>query len=239
MKPGWTTLIAGLNLLIAGVVLVFLISAASDESFYPAWFGLFFLYLGLFGHLVGNFGELASGILTMMIPALFFFAWNPQLFRGRVKVPRRSYALFAVGALLSLDYSYSAWSEGLRVQGVWYTYALFSADIALVAALGFMFARTWNPRLFRGGIKVPRRSYALFAVGAVLSLGYFLFEVHGVWYTYALFAADIALVAALGFMFAWRWKGEPSFSTNLFLHWTLFAWFFWFAFPFLGHLVLP
>ncbi len=230
-------------MLIAGVVLVFLISAGSNESFYPAWFWPLFLYLGLFGHLVGNFGEagseMASGILTMTIPALFFFAWNPRLFRGSVKVPRRSYALFVVGAVLSLDYFYSDWNEGLKVQGVWYTYALFSADIALVAALGFMFARTWNPGLFRGSIKVPRRAYALFAVGAVLSLGYFLFGVHGVWYSYALFAADIALVAALGFMFAWRWKGEPSFRTNLFLHWTLFAWFFWFAFPFLGHLVLP
>ena len=140
MKPGWTTLIAGLNLLIWGVALVFLINAASNQAFFPAaW------------------------------PALFFFVWDP--------------------------------------------------------------------RLYRGSVKVPRRSYALFAVGAVLSLGYFLFGVQGVWYTYALFAAEIALVAALGFIFAWRWKGEPSFRTNLFLHWNLFAWLAWFAFPLLGRMV--
>ena len=176
MKPGWATLIVGLSLLIPWVVLVSLPSV-SNESFYPVWFWPFSLLLGLFGELVGRSGEAASDILTMMIPALFFFAWNPQLFRSSVKVPRRSYALFAVGAALSLGYFFSRWSEGLEVQGVQYTYNLFALNIAFVAALGFMFAP--------------------------------------------------------------RWKGPPSFRTNLFLHWALFVWFFWFAFPPFGQFSLP
>lgn len=173
MKPKWATLIAGLSLLTGWVVVFFRTPAASNESFFPAWFWLLFLLVGLFS----RFGDAASGIFTMMIPALFFFAWNPRLFLGSVKVPRRSYALFAVGTVYSLDYFYSAWNEGLRVQGVQYTYTFFALNIALVAALSFMFAR--------------------------------------------------------------RWRAAPSFRSNLFLHWTLCAWLFWFSLPLLGQLSLP
>jgi drug/metabolite transporter (DMT)-like permease len=123
---------------------------------------------------LGRVDEFASAIFALMIPALFFFAWNPRLLRGSPAVPRRSYALFAVGAVLSLGYFYSLWNEGLKVQGVSYTYSLFSANIAAIAVLGFVFARK-----------------------------------------------------------------EPSFRYNLFLHWTLFLWMSWFAFPFLGKLSFP
>ena len=136
MKPGWATLIVGLSLLIPWVVPVSLPNV-SNGSYTPVW-PLPFLFL------LGLFGQEASVILMLMIPALFFFAWNPRLFRGSGKVPRRSYALFAVGAVLSLDYFYSAWNEGLRVQGVRCTYTLFATNIALVAALGFMFAGRWK-----------------------------------------------------------------------------------------------
>ena len=181
MKPKWTTLIAGLSLLI-GWILVSFLPSVPPGSVYPIWFwNLFLLPLLLSTSFIptawSSFIEGASFYLTMMFPVLFFFAWNPRLFLGGVNVPRRSYALFAVGAGLSVYYFYFAWSEGLRVQGFWYTYSLFAADLVLVVALGFVFAR--------------------------------------------------------------RWRGEPSFISNLFLHWALCGWLFWFAFPFLGQLSLP
>jgi hypothetical protein len=183
MKPKWTTLIAGLSLLI-GWVQIFFLPSVPNGSVYPIWFWNFF-FLSWFlvptsiqpNSVLASFIEGASFYLTMMSPVLFFFAWNPRLFVGSVHVPRRSYALFVVGAALSVYYFYFAWNEGLRVQGFWYTFSLFAADVSLVVALGFIFAR--------------------------------------------------------------KRREEPSFISNLFLHWALCGWLFWFAFPFLGQLSLP
>lgn len=172
MKPKWTTLIAGLSLLIPWMVLA-PFPSISNGSVIPAWYWFFWFFLMFFGYI----GEWAPAILTMMIPALFFFAWNPGLFRGSVNFPRRTYALFAVVAVLSLGYFSLAWSDGLRNQGVRYTYTVFAANIVLVAILGFLFT-------------ISR-------------------------------------------------KEQPSFRTNMFLHWTLFVWLFWFAFPFFGQLSFP
>ena len=174
MKRTCTTLIAGSSLLIPWVILASL-PDVSIGSVYPVWVWVFLILLELAEELVPLRG--ASGILLIMLPALCFFVWNPRLFRGSVKVPRRTYVLFAVGALLSLSYFALAWNDGLTVQGVQYTYTVFAANIVIVAALGFMFA-------------ISR-------------------------------------------------KAEPSFRTDLSLHWTLFVWLFWFAFPYLGPLGFP
>jgi hypothetical protein len=43
-----------------------------------------------------------SGNAAVILPMLFFFLWNRQLFRGEAKVPRRSYGLLPILAMLTV-----------------------------------------------------------------------------------------------------------------------------------------
>jgi hypothetical protein len=82
----------------------------------------------------------------------------------------------------------------------------------------------------------------LLAVAAVLSVFYFIgswkwgLEYQGLHHTRVVCAANIVWVAILGFAFARSRQGTTSFKFNLFLHWMLFAWLAWYAFPYLGEL---
>jgi hypothetical protein len=103
----------------------------------------------------------------------------------------------------------------------------------------------WNPKLFSGAAHVPKRSYALFAVATVLTVLYFRSGLsdgigyQGPKYTYAYLAANVASIGLLALIFVRNWNKQPSFRTNLLLHWILFAWLAWFAFPFVGAPVWP
>lgn len=100
----------------------------------------------------------------------------------------------------------------------------------------------WNPGLFRGESKVPKRSVGLLATAALLDVVWFVEDwnygllYQGAKYTYLVCGINIAWVAVLGAMFAHCWKSKSSFKFNLVLHWLLFAWLAWYAFPYLGEL---
>ncbi len=111
---------------------------------------------------------------AIALPSLLFFAWNPGLMRGRVKVPRRSYGLLALLTALSVFYFVSGWKLGVEYEGIEYTLAVCFINIVWIALLGLAFFR----------------------------------------------ARETAC----------------SFERNLVLHWTLFAWLAWYAFPYLGEL---
>jgi hypothetical protein len=113
-------------------------------------------------------------LAVLFVPVLLFFAWNPGLFRGDAKIPKRSYVLLALATVLSIFWFVSGWSYGLKYRGPEFTYVVCIVNIAWIAFLWVMFARAWR-------------------VGS-------------------------------------------SFKTNLFLHWRLFAWLAWYAFPYLGEL---
>lgn len=116
---------------------------------------------------------------------------------------------------------------------------LGNAAVILPMLLFFL----WNPQLFRGEAKVPKRSYALLAVLAVLSAIDFVvswkwgLQYEGPMFTVAVCSVNIAWLAFLGLAFARTRKGTTSFTTSLFLHWMLFAWLGWYAFPWLGELL--
>jgi hypothetical protein len=101
----------------------------------------------------------------------------------------------------------------------------------------------WNPQLFHGEGKIPTRSYILFALLAILSAIDFAvswkwaLRYHGPQYTVIVCSINIAWVGFLGLAFRRRFKKTPSFRTSLFLHWMLFAWLCWYAFPWLGELI--
>jgi hypothetical protein len=100
----------------------------------------------------------------------------------------------------------------------------------------------WSPGLLRGEARVPRRSYFLTAILAVLSVIYFVgswklgVQYEGIEHTRLVCIVNIAWVVFLALGFASDWKARPSFKSNLFLHWMLFAWLAWYAFPYLGEL---
>jgi hypothetical protein len=61
-------------------------------------------------------------------------------------------------------------------------------------------------------------------------------EYQGARHTYVVCIVNAAWIAFLWLIFARYWKREPSFKINLLLHWVLFAWLAWYAFPYLGEL---
>lgn len=168
MKRTFLTLLAGLSLLVPphfaappGLISpVVLVSILVDLAL--RWMGQ------------GNWFHEAqhSQAIMLILPALLFFAWNPQLLRGQARTPKRTFALVATVVGLGLAYLVASWGPGLRHQGIEYTLFVDAESVACIAALCVLFFRSW--------------------------------------------------------------RGEPSFGWNLALHWVLFAWLAWFAFPYLG-----
>ena len=99
----------------------------------------------------------------------------------------------------------------------------------------------WNPGLFRGQEHVPKRSFVLLIVATALSVIWFVggwkygLEYQGRQHTYTICAINSAWLLVLWIKFIRRWRGV-SFAENLWLHWMLFAWLAWYAFPYLGEL---
>jgi hypothetical protein len=111
---------------------------------------------------------------------------------------------------------------------------------ALLPSLLFLL---WNPQLFREEGKIPKRSYVLFVLVVALSVVDFMtswkWGLHdqGPQYTAIICSLNIVWAGLLGLAFRRCSKTTPSFRTSLFLHWMLFAWLCWYAFPWLGELI--
>ena len=80
----------------------------------------------------------------MILPMMLFFSWNRQLFRGEPLVPRRSYVLLALLAVLSAIDFVVSWKWGLQYEGPQFTAVVCSVNIAWLGFLGLAFARTRN-----------------------------------------------------------------------------------------------
>jgi hypothetical protein len=105
-----------------------------------------------------------------------------------------------------------------------------------------LFFFVWHPGLFRGETKIPKRSYGLLLVAILLGIADFVtswnwgLHYQGIRYLRVVCAVNVAWAAFLVFAFARSWKAPSTFRSNLFLHWMLFAWLAWFAFPYMGEL---
>jgi hypothetical protein len=115
---------------------------------------------------------------------------------------------------------------------------LWKAAVAVPMLLFFV----WHPGLFRGESDVPKRSYGLLVVAVLLSVADFVtswkwgLQYQGSHHTYGVCAVNVGWVVFLTLAFA-RGRDKPSsFGFSLFLHWTLFAWLAWYAFPYMGEL---
>jgi hypothetical protein len=113
----------------------------------------------------------------------------------------------------------------------------------MAAILPALFFSLWNPQLFRGEAKVPRRSYVLLGLLTVLTFidlvvsWKWRMQYQGPKYTAFVSAVNVAWLAFLGLAFVKTRKGMSTFQTSLVLHWMLFAWLGWYAFPWLGELL--
>jgi hypothetical protein len=82
--------------------------------------------------------------VALLIPALLFLSWNPQLFRGEGQIPKRSYVLFVLLVVLTaIDFAVS-WKWGLKYQGPPFTAIVCSINIAWLGFLGLAFRRTFK-----------------------------------------------------------------------------------------------
>jgi hypothetical protein len=119
--------------------------------------------------------------------------------------------------------------------------AFFSAPAMAVIVPSILFS-AWNPGLYRGEPKTPKRSYIFFAVLVVLSVIYFIaawgdgLQFQGRTHTHAVCIVNIVWILVLASLFVLSRRRQSSFLFNLSLHWILFAWLAWYAFPYLGEL---
>jgi len=120
----------------------------------------------------------------------------------------------------------------LAGQGGW------KAAVAVPMLLFF----AWHPGLFGGEAKVPKRSCVLLIAVILLDAADFVanwnwgLQDQGAHHTHLVCAVNVAWAAFLVIAFARTWKKPSSFSYSLFLHWMLFTWLAWYAFPYLGEL---
>jgi hypothetical protein len=119
---------------------------------------------------------------------------------------------------------------------------VFSPLAPVVVVIPTLLFSAWNPALFRGVPAPPKRSYILFGALVVLSVVYFVdgwgdgVHYEGRIYTRAIAIANGIWIALLTFLFVLSRVRKSSFVFNLTLHWLLFAWLAWYAFPYLGEL---
>jgi len=100
----------------------------------------------------------------------------------------------------------------------------------------------WNPALFKSSNALPKRTYGLYIAVVVLSAAWFVvgwkdgLQFQGRYYTVAVCATNVVWDVVLG-VILWRYqRTNRSFAYNLTIHWVLFAWLAWWAFPYLGEL---
>jgi hypothetical protein len=117
-------------------------------------------------------------------------------------------------------------------------YRLGIPDIFAPMLLFFL----WNPALFRGSPKFPNRTYVLFFLLVIVSMGWFIFswkwgiQFQGRNYTGTIFVINVIWIAGL-FVALWRSRrAAASFASNVVVHWAIFLWLAWCAFPVLGEL---
>jgi hypothetical protein len=100
----------------------------------------------------------------------------------------------------------------------------------------------WNPRFFRGEGRIPNRSYTLLAFLTVFTAVWFVLgwkfgsQYQGPRFTHLMLVVNIAWLLGLWALFLSALKHTPSVGLSLTIHWLLFAWLAWSAFPYLGEL---
>lgn len=100
----------------------------------------------------------------------------------------------------------------------------------------------WNPQLFRGESKIPKRTTVLFIAAAALNATWFVvgwkygLQYQGLRYTHVVSVVNAGWISIIGLMFLYVRRSGATYWKTLAIHWMLFAWLGWYAFPYLGEL---
>jgi hypothetical protein len=112
---------------------------------------------------------------------------------------------------------------------------------AIAVPTAFFFG--WNPGLFSGDSRIPRRSYIFLIIASLLSILWFAvcwkdgLAIQGAKYNHSLLLINAAWLVLIWALFERCRGAEPSYYSNLLSHWLLFAWLAWYAFPFFGEML--
>jgi hypothetical protein len=81
---------------------------------------------------------------AVTVPPLLFFLWNPGLFRGERKFPKRSRWLLVAAIALSVIWFIVGRSNGFHYQGARYVYTVALANLAWIGLLSVIFRAYWR-----------------------------------------------------------------------------------------------
>ena len=109
--------------------------------------------------------------LAVLVPALLFFAWSPGLFRGQLRVPKRSWALLAVLTVLTAFYFARSWRDGTEYEGLQYTLAVFTLNVVCIIMLWAILYRSWRRASFGSNLLFHAALFAWLAWCAFPYLG--------------------------------------------------------------------
>jgi hypothetical protein len=90
--------------------------------------------------------------LAILVPAILFFAWNPGLFRGNLRVPKRSWVLLITLSALSIAYFVGSWSYGNQYQGHQFTVAICAVNIVWLVILWAILSRSSRLSSFKANL---------------------------------------------------------------------------------------
>ena len=77
----------------------------------------------------------AVGYPAFLLPAILFWCWSPQLFKGGVSVPRRSAVPFGLLTALTPPYFIAGWEYGIRYDGRHYVVGAALMNLAVILLL--------------------------------------------------------------------------------------------------------
>jgi len=86
--------------------------------------------------------------LAVAIPSALFLLWNPGLFRGQSRLPKRSLVLLTVLTVLSILFFVASWNYGIKYQGPQFTYGTCVVNVGWLLVLWVVFVQAWRKPAF-------------------------------------------------------------------------------------------
>jgi hypothetical protein len=127
LKIGITTLAVGCGLVIPASVGLLISSVPTVLTPFPAMTAIPAL--------------VSSRAIAIVVPSLFFFAWNAGLLGVRSQLPNRSYWLLIIATILSVIWFVVGWRTGLHYQGPNYVHRVLAVNVVWLGCLATLFAR--------------------------------------------------------------------------------------------------
>jgi hypothetical protein len=127
LKSRITTLVVGCGLLIPASVGLLISSVPTVLTPFPAMTAIPAL--------------VSSRAIAVVLPSLFFFAWNAGPVGVGRQVPKRSYWLLIIASILSVIWFAVGWRNGLHYQGPNYVHGVLAVNVVLMGCLAALFTR--------------------------------------------------------------------------------------------------